>query len=104
MAGVAITLGDVALEQQAEHQARNHRLPGWLRVWCWAVAHVDDHGHARALAGQLRRDLALDNSRDVSRAIHYAKRRQLIDPASTAACIVLPGHALGPCDATHRVT
>lgn len=85
-----------------DEQIANHRLPGWLRIWCWAVTHASPHGHAPTHAGQLRHDLGLDTARDVSRAIRQAKARRLIDHCSTAACIVLPGHAVAPCDANHR--
>lgn len=91
-----------AATSELERQARNHQLPGWARVAYWAQARANEHGHAPAYAGQLRRDLGIDNARDVSRAIRNAKSRRLIDPCSTAACIVLPGHALAPCEAQHR--
>lgn len=85
-----------------ERQASNHQLPGWLRVtlWCWSRA--NDYGHARAYPGQLRVELGFANAREVSRAIRLARERDLIDACSTAGCVVTPGHALGPCDATHR--
>ncbi len=84
-----------------ERQARNHRLPGWLRITYWAQAHANHHGHTRAYPGDLRR-LLDTNPREVSRAIRLARDRGLLDPCSNASCIVLPGHALAPCDANHR--
>lgn len=87
---------------ELERQTHNHRLPAWHRVWIWCLTHADQHGHAPAYAGQLRRDLGIDNARDVSRAIRLAKDRHLIDPCSTASCLVLPGRRLAPCEAHHR--
>lgn len=82
-------------------QLNNHRLPPWLRIWCWALDHANGHGHARAYPGQLRTDLGL-SKRDVSRALDQARGRGLIDPTSTAWCVVLPGAALAPCEGNHR--
>lgn len=84
-----------------ERQAHNHRLPGWLRVTYYAQAHADQYGHTRTYPGDLRK-LLDTNPREVSRAIRLARHRGLIDPCSNAACLVLPGHALAPCEAPHR--
>lgn len=77
-------------------------LEGWARVafWCWG--HADNHGHARAYPNQLRTELHFATARDVSRAIHGARVRRLIDQVSTAACLVRPGCAVAPCEASHR--
>lgn len=87
-----------------EHQASNHNLPGWLRVYFWCLAHADRHGHARAFPGQLRSELTFSSARDVSRALSQARERRLLDPCSTAACLVVPGNAIAPCEADHRET
>lgn len=85
-------------------QVTNHRLPAWLRLALWGWAHADPAtGHARAYPGQLRQALGpTTTAREVSRALHLARQRGLIDRCSTASCVVLPGHALDPCDAHHR--
>ena len=88
-------------DRDLEQQARNRLLPGWLRVAYWAQAHADEHGHARAYAGDLRRLLGV-STHEVSRAIRLAKDRQLLDACSHAGCLVLPGHAHDPCEADHR--
>lgn len=85
-------------------QAANHLLPGWLRIALWGWAHADPNGHARAYPGELRQALDVSSAREVSRALHLARGRGLIDPTSTAGCIVLPGHAIAPCEANHRET
>lgn len=87
---------------ELERQTHNHRLPIWARLWLWAIANADHHGHARAYPGQLRRALGDTSAREVSRAIRLAKDRRLIDPCSTASCVVMPGHRLAPCEAQHR--
>ncbi|MDI6908645.1 hypothetical protein [Nocardioides sp.] len=84
-----------------EQQVANNQLAAWVRIWVWCQANADDHGHARAYTGELRR-LLDTNAREVSRAIRLARERGVIDPCSTAACLVLPGHAIAPCDAHHR--
>lgn len=83
-------------------QTTNHRLPTWVRIWVWALANTNAYGHARAYPGELRRYLDHTTAREVSRAIRLARERGVIDQSSTASCIVLPGHALAPCEATHR--
>lgn len=90
------------VSSQARLQATNHRLPNWARVWCWALASTNDYGHARAYPGELRQLLGDVNAREVSRAIRLARDRGALDACSTASCLVLPGHALAPCDAHHR--
>lgn len=92
----------VDLADAARRQTANAQLPAWARVWAWCLANRDEHGHARAYPGQLRKELDLANPREVSRAVRLARERRVIDPCSTASCLVLPGHALAPCDATHR--
>ncbi|GEP40604.1 hypothetical protein NPS01_42670 [Nocardioides psychrotolerans] len=82
-------------------QVTNHQLPAWARVWLWALANANEHGHARAWPGELRRVLHA-NASDVSRAIRLARERDLLDPTSSAYCLVLPGRAIAPCEATHR--
>ena len=79
----------------------NHHLSAWIRVWVWCLANHNQHGHAPAYLGQLRRELDLPAD-EVSRAIRLARQHRVIDPCSTAACLVLPGHAIAPCDSTHR--
>lgn len=86
----------------AERQVTNHQLPGWARIWAWCLAYANEWGHARAYPGQLRQALDGASAREVSRAIRLARERGVIDPCSTAACLVLPGHALSPCEASHR--
>lgn len=87
---------------ELDQRARDTALPGWLRVALWAYAHHDQHGHAAAWPGQLRRELGFTHRRDVSRALQLARERGLIDPTSSAACVVLPGRALAPCESPHR--
>ncbi|GAA0978247.1 hypothetical protein ENKNEFLB_02823 [Nocardioides aquaticus] len=85
-----------------DQQVSNHYLPAWARVWVWALANADRHGHARAYPGQLRDVLDTRDSRQVSRAIKLARERRVIDGCSSAGCLVLPGHAGHPCPAIHR--
>lgn len=83
------------------HQVTNHHLPAWARIWAWCLANADEHGHAPAYPGQLRK--ALDcNAREVSRAIRLARERGAIDGCSNAGCLVLPGCSHAPCPAIHR--
>ncbi|MBB3041147.1 hypothetical protein [Nocardioides soli] len=84
-----------------DRQVANGQLPAWARIWAWTLANANTHGHAPAYPGQIRRDLDI-TTRDVSRAIRLARERRVIDRCSTAACLVLPGHALAPCEANHR--
>lgn len=83
------------------HQVTNHHLPAWARIWVWAMANANEHGHARAYPGELRAVLDADST-EVSRAIRYARKRRLLDQSSNAGCLVLPGCALAPCPAIHR--
>lgn len=85
-----------------DRQTSNHRLPAWARIWVWALANANGYGHARAYAGELRRYLDDASAREVSRAIRLARERGVIDQCSNASCVVLPGHALAPCEAAHR--
>lgn len=84
-----------------ERQISNGQLPGWARVWAWCLANHDQHGHARAYPGQIAKALDL-TTREVSRAIRLARDHRVIDSCSSARCLVLPGHALAPCEASHR--
>lgn len=86
------------------HQATSPRLPGWLRIalWCWS--HANHRGHARAWPSQLREELMFTSSQDVSRAIDLARQRGLVDPTSTARCVVLPGQGHHACESSHRET
>ncbi|MCM0618768.1 hypothetical protein [Nocardioides bruguierae] len=87
--------------RHAMQQARNRRLPNWLRLAYWAAAHADENGHARAYPGDLRRLLAVD-AHEVSRAIRLAKARGLLAESSHAGCLVLAGCATSACDAEHQ--
>jgi len=80
----------------------NHNLPAWARVWVWCLAHVDRQGHARLYPGQLGQALGGASTSTVSKAIAQARDRGVLDPCSTASCLVLPGQALAPCEAQHR--
>lgn len=100
---MTITDAATAPHTAVAHQTRNHRIPAWARVWAWAVANADPiTGHAPCYPGELRRALGDTTAREISRAIRLAKDRRLLDPCSTAGCLVLPGHALAPCPAQHR--
>lgn len=83
-------------------QCSNPRIYGELRIalWCWG--HHDAHGHAPARPGQLKHELGFSSNTTLSNAIAKARDHGLIDPCSTARCVVLPGHSLAPCDAHHR--
>lgn len=90
------------LTQLVMTQAGSFDLPPWLRVGLWGWGAANEHGHARAYPGQLRRELGIATADEVSRAVRLARARGLVDACSTSGCLVLPGHALNPCDATHR--
>lgn len=84
-----------------DHHATNDHLATWIRVWIWCWSNSNPRGHAPAYPGQIRADLGI-TAPELSRAIRLAREHHVIDPCSTAGCLVLPGHALAPCDATHR--
>lgn len=72
------------------------------RLMLWAWGNLGANGHARARPGQLRLELGFSSKAEVSRCIDKARAHGLLDQCSSAACLVLPGHALAPCDAIHR--
>lgn len=92
----------LGLEQLTRAQAESLDNPPWLRValWCWA--HANQHGHTPTYPGQLRRALQIATPPELSRAVRIARERHLIDACSTSSCLVMPGHALAPCEANHR--
>jgi len=100
-----VTVGSTSdsIRESLVEQLHNHRNPAWLRVSIWATLNAQ-HGHARTYPAELRKVLALDRQSYVSRALDQARDRRLIDPCSTTYCVVLLGHALAPCEATHRET
>ena len=81
--------------------AESPHLPGWARLWCLTWAHADQNGHARFATGELARLLRLSAQR-TSEALAVARGMGVVDGCSTARCVVLPGHALGPCEERHR--
>lgn len=85
-----------------DRQVTNHYIPEWARIWAWCLANADQHGHARAYPGELRKALCTDDARVVSRAIRQARKRRVLDECSNAGCLVLPGHRYNPCQAHHR--
>jgi hypothetical protein len=95
----AVTYPGVRRDMAA--QAANQALPTWHRIGCLARAGTNHHGHARFATGQLRRQLHL-TAQQTSEALAVAKARGWVDSTSTARCVVLPGHALNPCEENHR--
>lgn len=83
-------------------QCRNPKLYGEIRVTLWCWGHVNQYGHAPANPGQLLTELGFSRTSEVSRVIDKARRHGLLDECSTAACLVLPGHSVAPCEANHR--
>lgn len=82
-------------------QAANPRLPLWVRVCAYAVAHAT-HGHARLYTGELRDLEPTASGPAMSDAIRRAVRNGWLDPRSSARCLVLVGAGAGRCGAAHK--
>lgn len=82
-------------------QTENTRLPLWLRLAILSEA-LAVSGHARIPVGRLRRLDPTASPQHLSRAIAQAVDRGLLDPRSSARCLVLVGAGTGGCPVQHK--
>ena len=84
------TVGYLAMSQKAaEQEAKDGRLPLYIRVRAAAVARADRVGHARFYPGELQDWLGVPRPAAVSKAIAKAKALGLVKQESSARCLVL---------------
>ena len=102
MTAAASATQPINARKEMAAQVGNPAAPAWFRLWAWTWVHTDTYGHAKATAGELRTAMGLAQPQSLTRALEQARARGLLDAISTARCLVLPGHALAPCPATHR--
>jgi hypothetical protein len=89
-------------QSAARDLATSEALPQWLRVVYFAYANMTANGHAvlkpRELAAALGRKVdgvwVEPSSQQVSNYIAMAVEKGLLDPASGALCLVVPGEAI----------
>lgn len=83
-------VGYLSMSQKAaEQEAKDIRLPLYLRVRAAAVARADRVGHARFRPGELQEWLGVSTSTAVSKAVRKAKTLGLVRAESKARCLVL---------------
>lgn len=87
-------VGYLSMSQKAaELEAKDHRLPLYMRVRAAAVARADRVGHARFHPGELRDWLGVPTAAAASKAIRKAKALGLVKAESSVRCLVLDHHA-----------
>lgn len=86
----------------AASQSANLCLPLWLRIAYYAQERTGADGHHILRVGELRELDPAAPASSISRALAQAVHRELLDPISSARCLVLLGAGRRACPALHR--